>query len=333
MKLKIPVAQYGTKHGHAEGVLSVMLENDDVEVKGVFESDKERVELLKKRNIYPWNQVKFFDRKEEILSDSTILAVASEGLNIESLPQTHEILLSGKHVFYDKPAGEDLHLFKLSIEIAKRQNLLLQMGYMFRNHDGFKKIASIVFNGEIGRIFQIRANMSTNLTPEDEQPISRHTGGILYDLAGHMIDQIVYLLGRPNTTKSFLRQDISQQKQFSDNTLCVLEFEHAIATVDINSRTINHIKSRRFEVYGDKGSLILEPFEPAEYLRMSFKSSDKYLGINEEYPYKLIPLKDKPRYVENFESFIKTIKGEQKSDRTLEHELLVQETLLRVVGG
>ena len=191
----------------------------------------------------------------------------------------------------------------------------------------------IVFNGEIGRIFQIRANMSTNLTPEAEQPISRHTGGILYDLAGHMIDQIVYLLGRPNTTKSFLRQDISQQKQFSDNTLCVLEFQHAIATVDINSRTINHIKSRRFEVYGDKGSLILEPFEPAEYLRMSFKSNDKYLGINEEYPHKLIPLKDKPRYVENFESFIKTIKGEQKSDRTLEHELLVQETLLRVVGG
>ena len=96
---KIPVAQIGTKHGHADGVLIVMLENNDVEVKGVFEPDTERVKYLKKLNVYPWNQVIFFESQDQLLLDPLIKIVASEGLNIESLAHTYQILKSGKHVF------------------------------------------------------------------------------------------------------------------------------------------------------------------------------------------------------------------------------------------
>ena len=62
---KIPLAQIGTKHGHAQGVLEVMIENNDVDVKGVFEPDKNRVEKLKKLNEYPWNKVVFFELPRE----------------------------------------------------------------------------------------------------------------------------------------------------------------------------------------------------------------------------------------------------------------------------
>ena len=333
MNSRILVAQYGTKHGHAEGVLNVMLGNQDVEVKGVFEPDKERVEFLRSKNAYPWNQIQFFEEKEEILSDPKVLAIASEGLNKESLSYTHEILKSGKHVFYDKPAGDNLDDFLSCVDIARRNKLLIQMGYMFRNHDGFSKISSIVSRGQIGKVFQIRANMSTNLVPNDEIPISKHQGGILYDLGGHMIDQIVYLLGVPNKIYTFLRRDLSKQKNYQDNTLSVFEYDQAIATIDINSRTVNYMKTRRFEVYGDKGSLILEPFEPAKILRMSLKKNDKTIPIDEEYYSELIPIEDKPRYVESFDSFIKAIKGEKKPDRTFEHEILVQETLLRATNS
>ena len=333
---KIPLAQIGTKHGHAQGVLEVMIENNDVDVKGVFEPDKNRVEKLKKLNEYPWNKVLFFENQDQILLDPTIKAVASEGRNIESLRQTYEILKSGKHVFYDKPAGDNFDDFLSCIKIAKQKKLFLQMGYMFRNHDGFTKIAEIISQGKIGKIFQIRANMSTNLLPDGlhgEIQISKHQGGILFDLGGHMIDQIVYLLGRPNKIYSFLRRDISLIENYSDNTLAVFEFDKSIATIEINSRTINHMKTRRFEVYGDKGTLILEPFEPAQFLQISLKSSNESLPIDEEYYSDSITLSDKPRYVESFDSFIKSIKGLKKPDRTLEHEVLVQETLLRATNS
>ena len=36
------MAQYGTKHGHAEGVLKVILANPDVDMVGVYEPDPGR---------------------------------------------------------------------------------------------------------------------------------------------------------------------------------------------------------------------------------------------------------------------------------------------------
>ncbi len=70
------------------------------------------------------------------------------------------------------------------------------MGYMFRYHEGFAEIARLARTGVLGQIFSIRAQMSTSLDIPARQVIAQHRGGIFYDLAGHMIDQIVWLLGR-----------------------------------------------------------------------------------------------------------------------------------------
>ncbi len=41
-----------------------------------------------------------------MLDDDSIEAIASEGGNSESLAQTEAIVRAGKHVWYDKPAGD-----------------------------------------------------------------------------------------------------------------------------------------------------------------------------------------------------------------------------------
>ena len=60
----IRMAQYGTKHGHAEGVLQVMLENPDVEVVGVHEPDAARREELQRSDAAPWPSVRWLDKSE-----------------------------------------------------------------------------------------------------------------------------------------------------------------------------------------------------------------------------------------------------------------------------
>ena len=87
----------------------------------------------------------------------------------------------------------------------------------------------------------------------------------------------------------------------------------------------NPTMARRFEVYGNKGSAIMEPFEPAETIRLCLsKKSEKFSkGVH------IIKIKDLPRHVASLESFVKNIRGESIPERTLDHELLVQETLLR----
>lgn len=328
---KIRMAQYGTKHGHAEGKLLAMQTNPQVELAGVYEPDPAQRERLSCER-ESFRRVHWFDDPRQMLDDPTIVAIASEGLNAESLAHTEQIVRAGKHVWYDKPAGDDWAHWQRVVHLAEQQGVHIQMGYMFRYHYGFRQIAEWVKRGLLGDVFAIRAHMSTWLTPAAREVISAHAGGIFYDLAGHMLDQIVWLLGRPQRVTAFLRNDSGIVPAFKDNTLGVFEFERAIAFVDIAAMEPRPM-ARRFEVYGIKGSaILLDPFEPAHALRLCLEEASGGFAAGEH----LIPVQPQSRqqlYDLELEAFIRTITGAQAPDRPLAHESLVQETLLRATGG
>jgi scyllo-inositol 2-dehydrogenase (NADP+) len=264
------------------------------------------------------------------LNDPTIVAVASEGRNDESLVQTEALIQAGKHVWYDKPAGDDWADWQRVVTLAAAKGLEIQMGYMFRYHNGFRQIAQWVKSGLLGDIFSLRAHMSTWLNKAQREPINVHKGGIFYDLAGHMLDQVVWLLGRPVKISSFLRNDDDLLPGFKDNSLAVLEYERALAFIDIAAMESPPM-ARRFEVYGSRGSAIMEPFEPAESIRLCLtEAQDKYRqGVQ------IVPVQSQSRqqlYELELEAFLATLAGRQDPDRSLAHELLVQETLLRTSG-
>ena len=73
----------------------------------------------------------------------------------------------------------------------------------------------------------------------------------------------------------------------------------------------------------------MEPLEPADTLRLHL---DEPKG---EYPagVSVIKLEARPRYVASLASFVKEVRGEKEPDRSLDHELLVQETFLRATGN
>ena len=159
---KLRIAQYGTRHGHAEGKLLALRASPDVELAGVFELDPARRAALEGQGAYAG--VHWFGREADMLGDPSIIAVASEGLNAESLAQTEAIVRAGKHVWYDKPAGEDWPRWQAVVAEAEARGLLLQMGYMFRYHAGFARIAEWVRGGLLGELFSIRAHMSTSIS-------------------------------------------------------------------------------------------------------------------------------------------------------------------------
>jgi predicted dehydrogenase len=335
---KIRLAQYGTKHGHAGSKMLAMVNHPQVEVAGVFEPDPERRQVVAEQDpIY--KGLHWYDSAADMLNDPTIVGIASEGLNRESLDHTEAIIDAGKHAWYDKPAGDNWPQWQRIIGKAEQKGLQVQMGYMFRYHHGFRQIAEWTKSGLLGDVFSVRAHMSTWIPPEKlglgyntRDTISYHHGGIFYDLGGHMLDQVVWLLGRPTKVTAFLRNDTGIVPAFKDNTLGVFEFDKAIAFIDIAAMEPRPM-ARRFEVYGTKGSaIIVDPFEPAKLLRLCLEEAgggyDKGLHI--------IELPDQGRQdTHDLElvAFLATITGQQPPDRPLSHELLVQETLLRATGG
>ena len=329
--MSIRMAQYGTGHGHAAGKLQSMLTNPDVECVGVFEPNAERRAALEHVD-GPYADVRWFECAEDMLGDPAVVAVASEGRNDESLAQTEEIIRAGKHAWYDKPAGDDWPAWQRVAALAEKANLQVQMGYMFRYHDGFVKIADWARSGMLGNVFSIRAHMSTNVPASSREVISTNRGGIFYDLAGHMLDQVVWILGRPSKVTAFLRNETGEVAAFTDNGLGVFEYEHAMATVDIAAMEPSPA-ARRYEVYGTEGSAILiEPFEPGTEIRLVLTGDRDGYSAGES----RVPVEGRSRqelYDLELESFLKTISGDQPPDRPPSHELLVQETLLRATRG
>lgn len=327
----IRMAQYGTKHGHASGKLKSMLDNPNVELVGLYEPDSVRRQEVEGGD-GPYGQVHFFDREEEMLGDESIVAIASEGRNDESLDQTERIVGAGKHVWYDKPAGDNWAQWQQVAADARARELHIQMGFMLRYHPGFSQIAEWARSGFLGNIYSVRAHMSTNIPAAGREVIAAgHYGGIFFDLAGHMLDQVVWILGRPEKVTTFLRNDTGIVSGFQDNTLGVFEYERAMAWVDIAAMEPQPM-ARRFEVYGEAGTAILiEPFEPGHAIRLCLSTAaggyDKgeqlvsFAGIGRQGLYDL-----------ELTSFLRVVKGEQEPDRPLDHELLVQETLLRGTG-
>lgn len=326
---RIRMAQYGTGHGHAAGKLASMLKHPDVEVVGIFEPSDVKRDAVRGKGAY--EGMKWFDTESDMLGDDSILAIASEGSNDESLEQTAAIVEAGKHVWYDKPAGEDYARWQEVIGTVRRNGLHVQMGYMLRYHPAFRQVAEWARSGLLGRVFSVRAHMSTYLTPEAQAKIAPHRGGIHFDLAGHMIDQVVWILGRPERVTSFLRSDTDEVPEFADNTLVVYEFDQAMAAIDIAAMETRPM-ARRFEVYGTKGSaILLEPFEPGGRIRLALDGPRE--GYEEGEQVVELPLVGRGEtYDLELEAFLGVVLDGKVPDRDLDFELLVQETLLRGTG-
>ena len=327
---KIKWAQVGTKHGHAGGKVIALKGNPNVEVAGVFEPDAAQRKAVSGGD-GAFSDVEWFDSLEDILNDESIVAVASEGDNTESLDQTEALVDAGKHVWYDKPAGNDWAQWQRVIATAEEKELLVQMGYMLRYHAAFRQIDDWIKSGFLGTVTSIRGHMSTSVDRERREQQGRNfKAGIFYDLGPHMIDQVVWMIGRPDTVTSFLRND-SDAKDVVDNSLTVYETKDAIAFLDISSFETRPA-ARRFEVYGTRGSaIILEPFAPGPQIRLCIdEARDGYVAGDQ-----IVEVEGRSRqalYEIALQAFLATIAGAQERDRPHTHELLVQETLLRAAG-
>lgn len=318
----IRMAQWGMGHGHAAGKARSMAANPDVELVGVYEEDASRKD---------YEGVHRLRSLDELLAPD-VEAIAIEGRNDQALAMAHRTIDAGKHLWWDKPAGDDWAGYVAFVDKLKRSGKHLQMGYMLRYHDAFQTVADLARDGALGHVFSMRVQMSTHVPStnpsglNNRSLIAQHRGGILFDLGGHVLDQVVWMMGRPTRVTPFLKNhDTPDLPAFADNTVTVLEFPRALATVEISCLAAT-AGTRRLELHGTKASAIIaEQFEQAGIVRIVDGEGTRELrpgnpSRQEQYDRELV-------------AFVRTIRGEQPPDRSLAHEILVQETLMRATGG
>jgi predicted dehydrogenase len=332
------VAIYSTAHSHAPGKVRALLDRPDVQVAGICEPDPEQRQRAQAEPAYagiPW-----FETPEEFLSDPTIVAACVEGEEGKCSNLARECIAAGKHIWYDKPAG-DFETFRWMIETAKARGLHIQMGYMLRYSTAFQTVSQWLQDGLLGSIFSIRGHMS-RFDSDASRGRDYYPGGIGFQLSPHMADQAIWLFGaRPTTVTAFLRNDATPTyPAHSDNTLVVLEFNRGesnptgptgMAMIDIAAMEASP-PTRRFEVYGTRGSaIILEPFEPGSRIRLCLAEASGPYARGEQF----VDVEPTPRSISfprELDAFLAAIRGERPPTRSLDHELAVEETLHRATG-
>ncbi len=256
----------------------------------------------------------------------------SEVIAVESVVRAHAryariALAAGKHVHLEKPPSVALAEFREVVQLARDKRLVLQGGYQYRHHPGLNAVMEAVREGWLGDIFMVRATMNNQLAVERRAEWAEYPGGVMFELGSHMIDAIVRLLGKPARITPFLRTDAGPGDTLKDNTLAVLEYPRAIATVASATMQPSAGPYRALEILGTLGTATLRPIEPPTLALELVRAAGSYpAGMHHDsWP-------TWERFVGDFVELAAAVRGEKPLSVTLDQEIEIHETLLRASG-
>lgn len=329
MMKKLKIGQIGIGHNHGEAkMLAVRKFPELFEVVGYAEENEEWI--VKRGDLKGYQGLKRLS-VDEIIKQSDAVLVETDVWNLTEIAQ--KCIDAGKHIHMDKPASGTLEEYKHLLDSAKAQNLIVQLAYMYRYNPAVQKCFELIKDGKLGDIYSINAEMSTYHPKDYKRWLTNFGGGIMYILGSHLVDLIVYILGKPDNITSFLKHTGLDDIDFADNNLAVLEYEKALARVFVSSVEVNGFGRRQFMVSGSKGTVNICPLERP--LTMTYSDTSIADATYEDRKI-LIPFEDNTstcRYDEMMKDFYAYINGTKENPFTYEHEYAVQEVLSGIIGG
>lgn len=219
--------------------------------------------------IYP--QVQVCRTLEEVLEDKAIELVVITTPNTYHHSMAKQALEAGKHVVLEKPftvttaEGRDL------INLAKEKNKMLTV-FQSRRWDGdFLTLQGLLKENALGTLVEFESHYDRYRPflkgSWKEEPEAG--GGILYDLAPHLVDQALVLFGLPRAVFADIRRQRPSSK--IDDAFDLLLYYDKVK-VNLRAGMVARIQRPRFLVKGTEGSYIKYGMDPQEALLRAGKA-------------------------------------------------------------
>jgi predicted dehydrogenase len=179
----------------------------------------------------------------EIFKDDEVDAVA-----ICTPVETHTELVksaieSGKHVFVEKPFGNDLKECESLCQLAKDKNLIIVVGHVFLFNSSVLALKKIIKSGELGDVLHLEAHR-TNLGPV------RKDVNAVWDLTSHDLSIFDFLLDDLPEEVSCLGS-CKLDSQNEDTTYSTFKYKGGILA-HAHASWLNPRKVRQITVIGSK---------------------------------------------------------------------------------
>lgn len=325
---KIKIGQIGIGHNHSDKLSAVRRYPELFQVVGYAEDNREWIARRGEKPAFvglPRLSV------DEILEKSDAILVETD---VWDLTKTAQLCVdAGKHIHIDKPASGTLEEYKHLLDTAKEKNLVVQLGYMYRYNPAVLHLLQMIKEGKLGAISSINAEMSIHHADSYRRWLWNFKGGDMYIFGSHLIDLIVYILGKPNKVHSSIVSSGANGVDSPDLTAAILEYDHAIARVFSSSVEWDGWARRCFSVAGELGTAHIQPIEDPCQMTFAPHHGEQRACVQMAQPIDLPPQSNATRYDEMLKEFHAYITGIKENPFSYDHDYAVQEVISQAVGG
>jgi len=326
------LALLGMWHTHADGLVRQAAAHPrEFSLVGFYDPDPKVVEDRKKR----WEKLvprfRLFDSPEALLQEP-LDGVVVEGRVHDNLKMARLALQKRKPVLLEKPAGDDLEEHRKLIDLARKSHLHVQMIYLFRYMPAVQEMFKRVQRGDLGQIYMFRARLPKDLRDYKRfvEELKPYKGGMFFEMAGHVIDMMVAMLGKPRSVTPFLAHHHKEEpKSFIDNGVAVFHYDRAWATVEVPALEVAP-HSRRIEVYGTEGALVIPHLGSGHLPNKNVQTLEVFKKGKSAW--ERLELESQPLQIRDLREFALCVAGKKDPDFSLDHDLAVQEALLQASG-
>ncbi|MBW2975225.1 Gfo/Idh/MocA family oxidoreductase [Candidatus Woesearchaeota archaeon] len=214
----------------------------DCELAGLADINLKTKELAKQYNI------EYFQDYKDLLDNvDAVTIVAPTNLHYKI---AKDCLLKGKHVMVEKPITLDPEEAKELIDIAKKKDLILAVGYLFRFNNAVKVLKEQI--KKIGDINYITAAYTHSTKP------ARKDCGVIFNFGVHLIDILNFILEK-KPKKIFCKKHSYLSKDIEDAAIIILDYGDFIAELEVS--WFHPLKRREMWVIGSKEKIFADLFE------------------------------------------------------------------------
>ncbi len=233
--------------------------NNNFQLVSVLERNKQE-----SKEKYP--QVQVVKSIEELLQNETIDLVVITTPNETHFPYAKAALEAGKHVVLEKPVTNTSAEAKQLLEIAARSGKVLSVYQNRRYVSDFLTIKEILDKKLLGEVHTFEGHYDRYRLEPRPQAWREHVlpgSGVLFDLGPHLLDQVLYLFGIPNTITADIRM---QRPHAKVDDYFDLRLDYGFLKVMLQAGMLVREPGPRYLIHGMKGSFVKSGEDPQEAL-------------------------------------------------------------------
>ncbi len=205
-----------------------------------------------------------YDDLESLIADKNVEAVYCPMANEEHAEWALKAINAGKHILIEKPMAIRVQDIDAIEAAAKKANVKVMEGFMYRFHPQHAKVRELIESGLIGDVLSCRASFSFLMPPARMYRINRsmaNGGGALWDIGPYAIHALRWCFGvnkAPVEPISVIAQAKLNEHGADTVMSGVLDFgQGAQGRAHYGHFDISFERARKaeYEIIGDKGAI------------------------------------------------------------------------------